>query len=447
MRSLLILCEPRHVNGARDLLCKFAHPRLVGVMTDVLAVDVDRPKGDGQVAVLSWVTTSRQQANNGCMVVATKEVVAHLSLPQLLAAAGATLKQTSVADLLRAQGKGDPLMKTLVNHCDLDVISASTASAQQWAHSAITRPNVDHWIEQFGRLGGHAWLGRALLGQMTLTSHASLSQTLHAMPFDVDAALSVNREPRGNFKSADVLGTLLKKRFGERAVYGSPANAIEEHGSRKVVLIEDGLWSGTEAVGIIDSLLGKRDGRLKTDRLKDPTLLAQTDLTFAYAVGTDYGQALVRRHLMDCGLGHIQIECAEVLSVATPQFLEQLAQPGFQLEAIRDAGPQPSMLRPHVFEAMRTAGFTQDEVTRARRFSTEVGRQLFSNYLLGRQKIGWTPWPEQKLQNAANGMHGLGLTYGFAHSIPKACLPLMWGSGKVVYNGKEVNWTPLFPNS
>lgn len=416
-------------------------------MTDVLAVDVDRPKGDGQVAVLSWVTTARQLANNGCMVVATKEVVTHLALPQLLAAAGAALKQTSAADLLRVQGKGDPLMKTLVNHCDLDVISASTASAQQWAHSAITRPDVDHWIEQFGRLGGYAWLGKALLGQMTLTSHASLSQTLHAMPFDADAALSVNREPRGNFKSADVLGVMLNKRFTNRPVHDSPAKAIEVHGSRKVVLIEDGLWSGTEAMGIIDSLLGRRDDRLKTPRLQDPALLAQTQLTFAYAIGTDYGRALVRRYLADCGLDHIQVECAEVISVATPQILEQLAQPDFQLEAIRDEGPQSSMLRPYIFEALRSAGFTEQEVARAKRFSTEVGRQLFSNYLLGRQGVGWKPWPEQKLHNAANGMHGLGLTYGFAHSIPKACLPLMWGSGKVAYNGKEVNWTPLFPNS
>ena len=447
MRSLLILCEPRHESAIRALLAKFAHPRLIGKLVDVMAVDLNHHMGEGQVKVIAWVHSPRDQATNGCLVVATKEVSSYLSLPILVSATSAKLQVTSVADLTRQPGKGDPLVKSLVNQCALDVISASTAAAQQWSHSTITRPAVDHWIGQFARLGSYGWLGKALLGQMNLTSHAGLSETLHGMSFDPSAALSVNREPRGNFKSADVLGTMLNKRFAGRPVHGSPAIAIEQHGARNVVLIEDGLWSGTEAMGIIDSLLGKRDDRLKTARLQDPTLLSKTQFRLAYAIGTDYGVGLVKRHLAESGLEHIQVECAEVLQVATPELLENLATPGYNIDSILAVGPDAAMLQPHVFQALRAAGFDAGEVARAKRFSTEVGKQLFNNYLLVKQQAGWQPWPEQKIQNAANGMHGLGLTYGFAHSIPKACLPLMWGSGKVAFNGKEVDWVPLFPNS
>ena len=449
MRALLILCEPRHAAQARDHLRKFAHPQTIGVTAEVLEVSLDLEKGDEQRKVSNWFYDHRKFAPSGCLIAAPKEIAMRLSLEGLSAPMGFELQITSADALARPSNKSDPYLKTLVRRCELDLVTASATFAQSWTNATVDRPHIEHWLDQFARLDRHAWLGRLLLGQMTMPSGSGLSQALATMPIAEGTAMCVNRDPRGNFKSADILGTLLTKQFAGRVVHDSPARAIEHGTSRSVVLIEDGLWSGTEAMGIIDSLLGHRpDPKLKTPKLEDPRLLQDTQLTLAYAVGTDYGQAMIRRHLRDRGLEHVQVQCSTLLSVATPQLLEQMQDPAFQLQTIRETGPERALLKPHAFEVMRSQGMSETDIARAVRFTAEIGRQLFSNYLRSQQeKHGWTPWEGEKLLRAANGMHGLGLTFGFSHSIPKACLPLFWASGRVELSGSVVDWRPLFPNS
>jgi hypothetical protein len=318
---------------------------------------------------------------------------------------------------------------------------------QQWGHGPVGSERVTAWLNQFGRLGGHAWIGKALLGVFTLTAPSDLSELLCGLQVDDDEALCVNREPRCTFKSAEVLGNTLNKRFG-RKVYAAPAEAIQDGNASRIVLFEDGLWTGTEAVGILDSLLGKRDDRLKTMRLDDPQRLGQTGMRMIYGYATDYGQAMVRRALADLQLGHVLIASAHEVGVADPALLAQMADPDFDMAALVDAGPQPGHLRPYVFEALRNAGMSAADVQKVREFCQAVGFQLFGNYLQDMCKSkGWGMWPHEKHSHAALGMHGLGLAHAFGHSIPKASLPLFWAGGKVELEGKSVVWQPLLPNS
>lgn len=447
MRPVLILCEPRHLADVLVHIRTHAHPQLIGAMLTAFDVDPNLHMQEAQNRVIAWVLEARQ-ASEGCQVVATREIAKFLELPGLKAPLRFELRITSAASLTARENRGNPLVKSLITGSGLDVVSAATSMAQQWSHATLNRPHVEHWLEQFARLGRHGWLGKALLGQVRLTSSAALSEALVRMTIDPEAAICVSREPRGGFKSADVLGNMLHKRFTGRKVYPSPAAAIESDGQRHVVLFEDGLWSGTEAMGIIDSLLGRRDSKLKTARLQAPELLRATNFRLAYAVGTDYGQALLRRYLDDNELPNVQIHCCDVLRIAQPELLEQMTDPTFELSSIRDAGPESALLRPHIFEALKVQGMSTSDVARAAAFSRTVGSQLFSNYVDGMKvSAGWSSWAPEKIQRASIGMHGLGLTHGFSHSIPKASLPLFWGSGPVRLNGSVVNWSPLFPNS
>jgi hypothetical protein len=216
----------------------------------------------------------------------------------------------------------------------------------------------------------------------------------------------------------------------------------------KLAVFEDGLWSGTEAMGVIESLLGERPGREKTAPLKDPALLARADLTFIYGIATDYGIALVERFCRDKGLPNIKVLSAQKLIVAPATLLDGLAQGRFDLSVMREAGPVGHALVPHIVSALALSGMTSGHIDTAREFCANVGRQLFEHYLQAMVTTrSWTMWEPDKLGQASLGMHGLGLTQAFAHSVPKATLPLFWASGDVSYNGRRLRWKPLFVNS
>lgn len=118
-------------------------------------------------------------------------------------------------------------------------------------------------------------------------------------------AAAFNQDERG-VKSGEVIANLLTKRLPNLQVFRSPADAIERHPTGRVVMVEDGLWSGTEAIGVFDSLLGDAKDA-KNESAVGTRSLSDSELTLVYGIGTDYGQAMVRRYLADEGLSNIQI--------------------------------------------------------------------------------------------------------------------------------------------
>lgn len=449
MRALIIMCEPQHHAEVSAELRRHAHGRTIPDLATVVPFDIDRGRTiDGQGLLMDALRKVPAHTTDHPLVLAAREVSNKLRLMEFSKGPDMELEVTSSSALRKhSSGKDASLVQSRVNNCGLSVPSAAAAMLQHWTHGQIGREHVNAWIEQFGRLGGQPWMARALLGLFDLKAPSDLSELLCGMSVEDDETLCVNREPRGGFKSAEIVGNTLGKRFG-RQVFGGPAEAIQDGAARRIVLFEDGLWSGTEAIGIIDSLLGLRDNRLKTKRLNDPELLKTTGVRMVYGVATDYGQALVRRVLTDRGLGHIEVVGAQNVEVAQPQLLAQMADPGFDMSRLIDAGPPAEQLRPYVFDTLHVGGMPAADVMRLLKFCTAVGLQLFRNYI---QQMcdtkGWTMWPDDKLGHAAMGMHGLALAHAFGHSIPKASLPLFWATGKVELNGKSVNWRPLLPNS
>jgi len=449
MRALIIMCEPQHHDEVRRELHRHVHGRMIPNLATVIPFDIDRGRTiDGQGQLMDALREVPAHTTDRPLVLAAREVSNKLRLAEFAKGLDMELDVTSAGALrMQASGSNASLVQSRVNNCGLSVPSAAAAMLQHWTHGQIGREHVNAWIEQFGRLGGQPWMARALLGLFDLKAPADLSELLCGMQVSDDEALCVNREPRGGFKSADIVGNTLGKRFGRR-VWAGPADAIQDGAAQRIVLFEDGLWSGTEAIGIIDSLLGKRDSRLKTKRLNDPELLKTTGVRMVYGVATDYGQALVRRVLNDRGLGHIQVVGAQNVAVAHPRLLAQMADPDFDMSQLIDAGPPPDQLRPYVFDALLASGMPAADVLKLGEFCKAVGQQLFRNYI---QQMcdtrGWTMWEAEKLAHAAMGMHGLALAHAFSHSIPKASLPLFWGAGKVELNRKTANWRPLLPNS
>jgi len=88
---------------------------------------------------------------------------------------------------------------------------------------------------------------------------------------------------------------------------------------------------------------------------------------------------------------------------------------------------------------------TESARNRAMRFCEEIGKQLWTNYLRGK-KFDLDRWSDERIAQCSLGMEGLGLTFAFPHSVPKATLPLFWARGRVTFQECSIDWIPLLPH-
>ncbi|SFO86333.1 hypothetical protein SAMN03159417_00376 [Ralstonia sp. NFACC01] len=432
----------------------YGHPRAVSDFVSVvdldLETDLDPHQLRGRVYELVKRHPAASKATGEPLVCTTREISKALSINVLKGMIPLEAEIVRARDLCSLQATdGSPLICRLLNKCDLSLKNATAHYISQWDHHQLGRPEVLAWLEQFGALGKFRWIGEAILRSLRIIDANELGQGFASVFNGMDGELCVNRDARRHGKSGDTIATLITKR-SNRIVHESPATAIDQHGKRKIILFEDGLWSGTEAMGVIESLQGKRQGKEKTRALQDPACLSEVEFTFAYGVATDYGQSVVRRFIHDVGLnGIFTVVAAETVSVASDKLLSDIESGLLPLDEIRRIGPPLSELRPYINkELIKDSSVPAAQQQEAATFCSEVGRQLFAAYLEGMQKTAnWDPWPEEKVATCGLGMNGLGMVHAFSHSVPKATLPLIWGNGLVEWKGRHVNWRPLLPNA
>ncbi|MCK9747926.1 phosphoribosyltransferase-like protein [Pseudomonas syringae] len=290
----------------------------------------------------------------------------------------------------------------------------------------------------------------AILANTVLIAPHELGRRFVESPLPYANAVVYNKDSRGTVKSGEVIANLLTKRLPGMEILHSLTKAIEKYPGGNIVMVEDGLWTSTEAVGVIESLLGNRDETAKAEALKDMKLLGKVSLTLIYGVTTDCGVSMVSRYLRDKGFSNITIHSSESVGLTSEQLLHDIADTGFCVEALRKHGPDASAITPYFYNHF--ASHAEKDV--AIEFCRTVGQQLFDHYLAKREaeveeeKPGtWKPWDESKRKKCCFGMNGLGLTHAFSHSVPKATLPLLWCRGTVEWTGYTLEWVPLFENA
>ncbi|MEF8720487.1 MAG: hypothetical protein V5B44_23325 [Candidatus Accumulibacter necessarius] len=449
MRQLVIVCDLEHADKIRRALDAYGHPEAVKDLIDVfpldMSVDVDRQRAKHDILALLRSNRSLHKLTNLPLLCATREAGRYLSLNGLAREMGYEYQSENARALCKADRlQGTPVVGRLLNQCNLSVRAFSASVLGNWAHYQIDRQWIDRWIQQFGRLGRFSWLGERLLRNLRMVDSAQLGKMLLGLRQDDEAAICVNRDRRATGKSGEVIANLLTKQARGR-VHESPASAIEAERNSKLVLFEDGLWSGTEAIGVLESLLGRRDeGRLKTPPLIDPDILKTLDLTLAYGVATDYAESLVRRFLQNEGLSGVKIVASERVQIAGVELISGIDSGEFDLGKLWEEGPPSAFVKPYLVACLECdPALDNAQRSSANEFCREIGRQLFDNYLNAMcVRRGWSQWSETKRQKCGLGMHGLGLLHAFGHSVPKASSPLLWGSGKVRWKNATLDWHP-----
>lgn len=452
MRQLVIVCDFPHVEKIRLAVAAFGHPQAIGSLVDIYPVDIgvagDHRRVKHEILNLLQDKGISYGLTDQPLLCATREAGSGLGLAQLARQMGYDYKPVNTRAMceINSPSHGKPVVARLLNECGLSLRAFSASLLGHWAHNRINRPWIDNWVFQFSQLANLHWLGEEILRNIQMVDLARLGGMLVGLRPGDDAAMCVNRDPRGTGKSAEIIANLLKKQTLDD-IYDSPSSAIDTKGHRKIVLFEDGLWSGTEAIGILQSLLGLREeGRCKTPKLRDPAILKSIDMTLAYGVATDYGESLVQRFLVAEGLTEVKIVATEKIKIANESLIDSIEKGELETGVLWEEGPPPELIIPYVSERIaQNRQLTADQHQVADLFCREIGQQLFGNYLKSMQKLhGWSPWSPEKLKKCGLGMHGLGLLHAFEHSVPKATSPLLWGSGEVHWNGKKLDWQPLF---
>lgn len=451
MRPLVLVCQAKDMTSLHQAVNAFVHPAVKRFITVVeVTLQYDEINSEKLRVIDACRIKVAGAINSEPLVCATKTVGQALWLSSALRPFGFEYQEHSVEMLAKTmRSDATPLMQRVLTSCGLTVRAAATENLRAWAHHDVDAQVIDSWVRQFGKLGVSTKIPQAILAGLRLVSSSELG-TLLLSGAAPTGALCVNNDERTHGKSADVIANLLVKRQAGATVYKTPADAVDK-GHTSLTIYEDGLFTGTEAVGILESLLGERKPeRTKTRPLSDASMFPKLDLHMSYAMGTDYGRELVQLFLKERGFDNVSVQFAEQISLTDPIMLNRIGQGEWPLADLWEQGPPETGLQPHFMtqaEALRN--LSDAERGEATSFCADVGRQLFYNYTqeMKRRKPSFTDWADAKLDRCAWGMWGQGLTISFGHSVPKATLPLIWGIGQVSYAGKTTNWAPLLPQA
>jgi hypothetical protein len=318
-----------------------------------------------------------------------------------------------------------------------------------WHHGTIDRNYLEGWILQFDKCGDHGWVGKALLRILEFWSDARVREALkiHESGLSGFDCVTVNRHKRAG-KSADAIAQLVQKqldagRYPEIHGYVLDfRDAIENPEFRSILFVEDCMITGNEMTRILNALLGRpdRDGNSKADPLTDRKLLRSKEITLRFALFTNGGLAATQAFLDKEGLSNIVIDVDGNSPLLT---LTPLGVSGITSGSLYDEHDCIANISDNVIRMAFTPleiWETIERASTAMSFCATIGRQLYKNYLSKRNKS----MSEQMLDEASLGIRGLALALAFSHSVPKETLPLFWSGSKIIWNGKEFNWTPLF---
>lgn len=305
-----------------------------------------------------------------------------------------------------------------------------TYANRQIANFDGRKLSLDHWIQQFSRLG-FAGVGRKLAAQLRVVRPAEIqTQPFALRPADLigqtQAHCYVKDDDEGGswVDIQSLLNHIHPKGSVRPVVWNTSAETLDFPGEAvdQLVLYEDGLWSGLETAR-----------RLEAMAASPPP--AQVVLKFG--IVSDFGLLVARHAIRSLGLvNRVQIDTSssELIRFLRSDLSEDLRNgqtysPTEYFEAL------------HGHTVARAFEPAHDWTDRERHFCREAGSQLVTQWL--RRKAGSEP-DEVSIARFALGGGGFASTTLFPRSVPKVCLPLLWLDGRVTVGGNSVDWAPLF---
>jgi hypothetical protein len=294
------------------------------------------------------------------------------------------------------------------------------------------KSDVDDWLLQFDAVGAR-WIGEALLRQIDVIGPSEVARA-----FNMPAQAMVGQKLVFTFlseddpaSSANRIGALLSQLYARPNVSDFVAALTAADTGSRVLVCEDALWTGIELRNLLTRLTGAGDLEASAQGKR---------ITFRHAVVCDYGLHIVHHFIAFNKLDFVDLFLGEgqrFVRVLAPEVHEIEKRPEWSLPPVQFEDWLTTLVRPIAF---RDVALWSGQQAEAQLLCTQIGRQLIDKYVLDTNKT----WREEVRESFALGAGGFGSTTAFGHSVPKACLPLLWLEGPVTLGLVKLNWKPLF---
>ncbi len=295
------------------------------------------------------------------------------------------------------------------------------------------RGNLDAWLQQFAELK-HGGVGQKLAARLRIVRTGELPGGAFAMRQADQVGLRrlacyIEDDDQGG--SWLEMKGLLERTFPPGTVHAVrwrdntgtlefPAAPADE-----IVIYEDGLWSGYEAVK-----------RLRAMGAQPPV----APVTLKYGLVTDFGLLVARQAIRSLGLqGRVSIDTsrAELVGFLNAEMPEEM-----RLGLGMELAEYYVSLHDHIHGYAFRPGddWSSEEITAC----ADIGSQLVREWL---RRDNGAAFDEAKVSRFALGGGGFASTVAFSRSVPKVCLPLLWLGGQVTLGVRTVAWRPLLVDS
>lgn len=451
MTPVLFVCPAGRSLEVERVVLGFLHSHAKSAV-EVIGIyprSIQRSSSVNQEILRQAMRLAERIGTQQCAIVIDKEIQCDIQLIRRLHDDVQRKPHAALVDTTFKRGSS-PFVARYLDGKGISRFAYSVSVAGNWMHARVDESHVRRWISQFDDLG-HPWVGDNLLAMLDMTALHDLGSILYDSTVMRDDHLyCVLSDTKKIGKSAEIISSLLRKRFRTSTIANDPADLIEQKLGKPIHILEDGLFTGTEIVGVFESLLNNRAAvgkRNKVRPLSDPRQLHEQPILLHFSRACDYGVAILKAYMKHRRLDKVVLSLRDdrLVNVLTPN--SESAITSFEPMVLWEHGLPSDAIVPFAFRDSRSWG-GDARMKDARRFCEEVGGQLLVRYLQRQQKeAGWQMWADKKIAKCRLGMWGLGLTHAFEHSVPKSTLPLFWGEGAVSYRGKTMEWVPLFPNS
>ena len=384
--------------------------------------------------------------------------IQHILLPKRLHCGELALQEAGytvlmgpgISELLRGHG-----LRNQLRALQLDWRSEVVARLVHYSHGPVGEIEIETWLGQFERLGIQRAIGEHLLQLLDVVPLAELGGSLCTDSdfYGADLIIGFNNDKWG--KSWAPVSNLIRKRCPSASLLPITQAIQAAEYPRVLRLVEDGLFSGTEIRAVFDSLRGARPPfrSQKVPMLPDPGILSRAPTALHFGVVCDFGEAVLRQYLSSNSLPNVQVilngaaRKIRVLRPAEPrQFQNDAPQAGYSDNGRLNQDQVLSRVVPFAFQDDK-GWWDSGILLTAKTFCENVGEQLWRSYITKKPNFESKAWPDARIRRCALGMDGLGLTFAFPHSVPRATLPVFWARARVTVRGTSINWIPLFPNA
>ena len=300
-------------------------------------------------------------------------------------------------------------------------------------------PQIDRWLEQF-MICDRLWVGQALLQLLDFWPDHKICEALFESSEEPPIFkngdwlnlydLVIYNDPSKG-KSSAVISRYVKQKWGvQDKIISLPNALLLQRAKRRILFFEDCIMTGTECMGLFDD--GKLDG-----------LLASSNIDFKFAVGTQYGiyrfETFIKRAHMD-----------DKVSIIKPAigYIRNVTEAGVQAftgDRLFNASCEVIDPGKYLINGINLRGakhFNASQRSHIIHFCRDIGTQLMFNRF---QRLGHEGEIASEMASEhCLGFGNLGLLVAFAHGLPDNLVPLFRHGGKVFYNGKHIEWVPLF---